>query len=158
MYLAGYGSAADAYHLTAPRPDGTGLKSALSKALDQAGITPDDVCFVNAHGTATKDNDHVEGTTLAQVFGTEMKVLSTKGLTGHTLGAAGGLEAVFTAMALREGWIPASAGFVNKDNGIPLAPVTEKTTIRGRYAVSTSLAFGGNNSALVIARVNEHGE
>ena len=84
-------------------------------------------------------------------------MLSTKGFTGHTLGAAGGLEAVFTASALREGWIPASIGFKNKDEAIPLTPVRERTVINGRYAVSTSLAFGGNNAAIVIGRMREGG-
>ncbi len=94
----------------------------------------------------------VEGNVLANIFGTDLKMLSTKGFTGHTLGGAGGLEAVFTAAGLREGWIPASAGFVNKDDSIALIPVKEKTVIDGRYAVSTSLAFGGNNAAIVIGR------
>jgi 3-oxoacyl-[acyl-carrier-protein] synthase II len=152
MFLAGYGSAADAYHLTAPRPDGSGLKSALSKAMEEAKIGVGDVSFINAHGTATRENDRVEGAVLAEVFGPEIKALSTKGYTGHTLGAAGGLEAVFTAAALREKWIPASAGFDLPDEEIPLTPVTEKTEISGRYALSTSLAFGGNNTVLVIEK------
>ncbi len=152
LFLAGYGSACDAYHLTAPRPDGTGLEAALVKALREAGIAPADADFVNAHGTATRDNDRVEGTVLARVFGDDVTFLSTKGFTGHTLGAAGALEAVFTAMALREGWIPASAGFTNRDEEIPVQPVREMTEVKGRYAVSTSLAFGGNNAALVIGK------
>jgi 3-oxoacyl-(acyl-carrier-protein) synthase len=80
-------------------------------------------------------------------------VLSTKGYTGHTLGAAGGLEAVFASVALREGWIPLSAGFAARDADIPLSPVTEKTAVSGAYALSTSLAFGGSNAALVIGKV-----
>lgn len=152
IFLAGYGSAADAYHLTAPRPDGSGLKSALAKALEEAGIGVGDVCFVNAHGTATRENDRVEGAVLAELFGPDIKALSTKGYTGHTLGAAGGLEAVFTAVGLREKWIPASAGFDLRDDEIRLTPVTEKTEISGSYAVSTSLAFGGNNTVLVIEK------
>jgi 3-oxoacyl-(acyl-carrier-protein) synthase len=152
LFLGGYGSLSDAYHLTAPSPDGVGLKASLSTALDEAGIFPMDVAFVNAHGTGTHDNDQVEGTVLHEIFGSELKMLSTKGYTGHTLGAAGGLEAVFTATALREGWIPASAGFQNRDEAIPLAPVREKTVVTGSYAVSTSLAFGGNNAAIVIGR------
>lgn len=151
LYLSGYGSAADAYHLTAPRPDGTGLEAALHKAMAEANITPQDVCFVNAHGTATRDNDKVEGAVLARVFGPGIKFLSTKGFTGHTLGAAGALEVVFTAAALRKGWIPASIGFVHQDDEISVTPVTEKTAIHGRFGISTSLAFGGNNAALVIA-------
>jgi 3-oxoacyl-(acyl-carrier-protein) synthase len=152
LFLGGYGSLSDAYHLTAPSPDGIGLKASLRTALDEAGITPHDVCFVNAHGTGTADNDQVEGKVLAEIFGSDLKMLSTKGYTGHTLGAAGGLEAVFTAAGLREGWIPASAGFLNQDEAIPIAPVREKTLVTGRYAVSTSLAFGGNNAAIVIGR------
>jgi 3-oxoacyl-[acyl-carrier-protein] synthase II len=152
LFLSGYGSMSDAYHLTAPRPDGAGLRSSLTTALAEAGIEPGEVAFVNAHGTGTQDNDLVEGTVLKDVFGAELKMLSTKGYTGHTLGAAGGLEAVFTAAALRVGWIPVSAGFVNRDEAIPLVPVREKSAISGAYAVSTSLAFGGNNAAIVIGR------
>jgi 3-oxoacyl-(acyl-carrier-protein) synthase len=152
LVLLGYGSSSDAYHLTAPSPEGAGLKTSLFAALAEASIEPKDVSFVNAHGTGTNDNDLVEGTALAAIFGRGLKMLSTKGFTGHTLGAAGGLEAVFTALGLREGWIPASAGFHNQDDAIPLAPVREKTSIQGRFAVSTSLAFGGNNAALVIGQ------
>jgi len=152
LFLAGYGSSSDAYHLTAPSPEGVGLKASLRTALAEAGIECGEVSFVNAHGTGTTDNDLVEGKVLSEMFGSGLTMLSTKGFTGHTLGAAGGLEAVFTAAGLREGWIPASAGFQNKDEAIPITPVREKTAISGRYAVSTSLAFGGNNAALVIGR------
>ena len=99
-----------------------------------------------------QENDLAEGKMLAKMFGPKIKMLSTKGFTGHTLGAAGGLETVFTALGLREGWVPASAGFRNQDPNIPLAPVSSRTDISGSYAVSTSLAFGGNNAALVIGR------
>lgn len=152
LFLCGYGSQSDAYHLTAPRPDGAGLGASLKAALAEAGIEPGEVAFVNAHGTGTQDNDLVEGTVLREIFGADLKMLSTKGYTGHTLGAAGGLEAVFTAAALREGWIPASAGFATRDENIPLEPVREQCAISGNYAVSTSLAFGGNNAAIVLGR------
>ena len=155
LFLVGYGSASDAYHLTAPHPDGIGLEAALKRALFEAEITPRDVCFVNAHGTATHDNDKVEAKVLNRVFGSELTFLSTKGFTGHTLGAAGGLEAVFTAAALRNKWIPASLGFKNQDSEMPITPVTKKTSIEGNFAVSTSLAFGGNNAALVVAYSQE---
>ncbi len=151
-YLTGYGSASDAYHLTSPRPDGAGLDTSIRKALSISGIEPREVSFINAHGTATLDNDVVEGKVLGNIFGTDLKMLSTKGFTGHTLGAAGGLEAVFTAAGLFEGWIPASIGFQNKDTEIPITPLMEKTVINGSYAVSTSLAFGGNNAALVFGQ------
>jgi len=149
LLLAGYSTFADAYHLTAPRPDGSGLEKSIRDALARASVDPGDVCFVNAHGTATRDNDKVEGEVLARVFGPDIDVISTKGYTGHTLGAAGGIEAVFTAVALEEGWIPASAGFERPDEEIPIRPVTRKKDIAGSCAVSTSLAFGGNNSTLV---------
>lgn len=152
LFLKGYGLAADAYHLTAPRPDGSGLEQALAQALGEANIQPKEVTFVNAHGTATKDNDLVEGKVLARVFGKKIKFISTKGFTGHTLGAAGGLEAIFTCLGLRDGWIPASPGFLSLDPEIGIAPVSQRTQINGNYAISTSLAFGGNNSALIISR------
>jgi len=152
LFLKGYGLAADAYHLTAPRPDGSGLEDALFRALEEAKVSVQDVAFINAHGTATRDNDKVEGLTLARVFGNKIKFLSTKGFTGHTLGAAGGLEAVFTCLGLRQGWIPACVGFKTLDEEIGISLVNQKTEVGGNYAVSTSLAFGGNNSALVIAR------
>ncbi len=152
LFLAGYGLSSDAYHLTAPSPDGVGLRAAISAALAEAGVGPGDISFVNAHGTGTHDNDLVEGKVLAELFGPAVKVVSTKGYTGHTLGAAGGIEAVFTAAGLRDGWIPASAGFSLRDEEIPLAPVCRNTRINGSFALSTSLAFGGNNAALVIGR------
>jgi 3-oxoacyl-[acyl-carrier-protein] synthase II len=152
LFLAGYGSQSDAYHLTAPSPDGVGLKASLRFALSEAGISPHDVGFVNAHGTGTLDNDLVEGKVLAELFGQKIAMLSTKGFTGHTLGAAGGIEAVFTAASLREGWVPASPGFQTQDPAIFLSPTRAKTEIHSEYAVSTSLAFGGNNAAIVIGK------
>ena len=152
LFLAGYGSESDAYHLTAPHPDGVGLRASIIRALAESGITPQDVSFVNAHGTGTIDNDVVEGRVLRDLFGADLTMLSTKGFTGHTLGAAGGLEAVFTAAGLQEGWIPASVGFSTLDESIAIAPARDKTMIEGRYALSTSLAFGGNNAALVLGR------
>jgi len=152
LFLKGYGLNADAYHLTAPRPDGSGLKNAIIRALKEADIGLEKIDFVNAHGTATRDNDKVEGKTLKEVFGEKLRFLSTKGFTGHTLGAAGALEAVFTCLGLREGWIPASPGFENEDSEIGISPTKERTETKGKYALSTSLAFGGNNSCLVISR------
>jgi 3-oxoacyl-(acyl-carrier-protein) synthase len=152
LTLNGYGSSSDAYHLTAPSPEGVGLRAALQSALEEAGIGPHEIGFVNAHGTGTHDNDLVEGTVLADVFGPDLNMLSTKGYTGHTLGAAGGIEAVFTAAGLRAGWVPASAGFQNRDEAIGISPLRNNTPITGRFALSTSLAFGGNNAAIVIGR------
>ena len=151
-FVAGYGSIADAYHLTAPHPEGVGLEAAVEIALKQGGIDAESVAFINAHGTATHDNDKVETKVLKRVFGLEIDFLSTKGYTGHTLGAAGGLEAVFTASMLNTGWVPMSAGFKEFDEEIGIAPVTERKHIDKKYAVSTSLAFGGNNAALLFEK------
>lgn len=150
MRVCGYGSSADAYHLTAPHPEGEGLTRAIHTALQQADLQASDITFINAHGTSTPDNDTVEGRTLLKLFGPDVTVLSTKGYTGHTLGAAGGIEAVFAASGLSKGWIPGSAGFQTLDENIGLFPTLGKTEISGRYALSTSLAFGGNNSALIL--------
>jgi len=150
LALYGHGSACDAFHLTAPRPDGAGLRAALTQALTSGNVRPEEIAFVNAHGTGTQENDLVEGNALAALFGPGIPTLSTKGFTGHTLGAAGGLEAVFTALGLREGWVPASVGFEEQDERIAITPLRELTEITGRFAVSTSLAFGGNNTALLI--------
>ncbi len=152
LRVCGYGSSADAHHLTAPHPEGEGLIRAIRFALKQANLRPADIAFINAHGTSTADNDKVEGRVLLKLFGPEVKVLSTKGYTGHTLGAAGGIEAVFTAAGLSNGWIPGSAGFQTVDEEIGLFPIIGKTIISGQFALSTSLAFGGNNSALIIGR------
>jgi 3-oxoacyl-(acyl-carrier-protein) synthase len=152
--VAGYGSGADAHHLTAPHPEGVGLKASVARALEEAGAGARDVAFVNAHGTATQDNDRVEGRALADILGREAKIISTKGYTGHTLGAAGGIEAVLAAAGLREGWIPASAGFTEADEDAGIVPLRETTAVSGRFALSTSLAFGGTNAALVISREN----
>ena len=150
--VAGFGAGCDAHHLTAPHPEGRGLQRAIEAALAQAGAAPSQVAFINAHGTATLDNDRVEAGTIARIFGASTPFLSTKGYTGHTLGAAGGLEAAFTVLGLIHGWIPASAGFENKPDDMPIAPVRQITTVGGELALSTSLAFGGNNAALLLRR------
>jgi len=150
-FLLGYGSAGDAYHLTAPRPDGAGLRSAISEALATGGVSPASVAFVNAHGTGTPDNDRVEGRVLQDML-PGVPFLSTKGYTGHTLGAAGAIEAVFTAACLEMGKIPASAGFETPDPDIGTLPVREVTTVPGSCALSETLAFGGNNSVVVLGR------
>jgi 3-oxoacyl-[acyl-carrier-protein] synthase II len=156
LSLVGYGSAIDAHHLTAPHPQGLGLERAVRFALAAAKVAPGEIGFVNAHGTGTTDNDLVEATTLARVLGPEVRFLSTKGFTGHTLGAAGGLEAAFTALALRHGELPASAGFAEVDPEIGLRPLSAPISVDRDHAVSTSLAFGGGNAALVLRREPSH--
>jgi len=150
-YLLGYGSACDAYHLTAPRPDGAGLKQALAEAFATAEVTPNQIAFVNAHGTGTPDNDRVESRVLAEVL-PGVPFLSTKGYTGHTLGAAGGIEAVFTLACLQRGEIPANIGFTAADPELGGIPVSKNTRIDGSVALSESLAFGGNNAVLILGK------
>jgi 3-oxoacyl-[acyl-carrier-protein] synthase II len=153
--IRGYGSSNDAHHLTAPDPDGQGLERAVTTALKAAAIRPDQISFINVHGTATRDNDCVEGLVLSRLFGRQAKFLSTKGYTGHTLGAAGVLEASFSLLALEQEWIPQSAGFSEEDPTIGISPVKERTSIEGQLALSTSLGFGGCDAALVIERPKE---
>jgi 3-oxoacyl-[acyl-carrier-protein] synthase-1/3-oxoacyl-[acyl-carrier-protein] synthase II len=150
-FLLGYGSACDAYHLTAPRPDGAGLKSAISEALACNNTGRGSIAFVNAHGTGTPENDKVETRVLAEVL-PGIPFLSTKGYTGHTLGAAGAIEAVFTAACLELGKIPANAGFETPDPELGGTPVTEVTRFSGSVALSESLAFGGNNSVIILGQ------
>jgi 3-oxoacyl-(acyl-carrier-protein) synthase len=146
--VAGYGTCGDAYHPTAPHPQGVGLEQAIRSALDR--ISPGEIGFINAHGTATSANDQVEGSTCARVFGQQVTVFGSKGYTGHTLGAAGAIEAVFTAQGLIMGEIPATAGFSEADPDCVIVPTRSLTQVKGGYALSTSLAFGGNNSALLL--------
>jgi len=150
-YVLGYGSACDAYHLTAPHPDGAGLKQAMHEAFTAADVTPADIAFVNTHGTGTPDNDRVEGRVLNAVL-PGVPFLSTKGYTGHTLGAAGGIEAVFSVACLQRGEIPTSIGFADADPEVISTPVIKNTRIAGGIALSESLAFGGNNAVLILGK------
>lgn len=150
-YVLGYGSACDAYHLTAPRPDGAGLKQAMNEAFSTSGVAPEQIAFVNAHGTGTPDNDRVESRVLNEVL-PGIPFLSTKGYTGHTLGAAGGIEAVFTVACLQRGELPANIGFTDPDPEHLCTPVAENTRIDGAVALSESLAFGGNNAVLILGK------
>ncbi len=148
--VLGYGAAADAHHMTAPHPEGRGLRAALAAALSQAGVAPRDIGLVNAHGTGTRENDRTEGRVLADLVSPDTPVLSTKGSTGHTLGAAGALEAVLTLGCLLHRRAPASPGFRVADPDCVLVPTTDDTRVVRPVAVSTSLAFGGTNAALVL--------
>jgi 3-oxoacyl-[acyl-carrier-protein] synthase II len=150
--IAGYATVADAYHITAPEPSGRGLQKAFTRALNQAGITPGEVAFVNTHGTGTAENDRVEGRVIANLFGKDVAVTATKAYTGHALGAAGGLEAVFTAQCLMDRTIPGIPDYGDLDPDCVVFPRRGVKAIAGEYACSSSLAFGGVNSVLVIGR------
>ncbi len=149
-FVLGYGSSCDGYHLTAPHPEGRGLKKAINDAMLLSAIRKEDIAFINAHGTATPDNDRVEAKVLKEIL-QGIPFLSTKGYTGHTLGAAGAIEAAFTVACLESGHLPGNAGFTEPDPEIMVAPVVKNTEISGKTAISESLAFGGHNSALVLS-------
>lgn len=149
--IVGYGTCGDAHHLTAPHPEARGLRQALQSALSQAGVKETAIDFINVHGTGTPTNDQIEGAILRELF-PDTPFSATKGFTGHTLGAAGAIEAAFTLACLEHGKLPPSQGFSSTDEAIECAPVSKLTEINGVYALSQSLAFGGNNSVLILKR------
>ncbi len=147
--LLGYGAATDGWHLTAPHPEGKGLKKAIRDALFESNLVPNDLAFINAHATATRENDRVEGQTLASEM-PSIPIWATKGVTGHTLGASGALEAAFTLIALENNEIPPTYGFLSADPDIGLTPASGGMKITKRAAMSVSLGFGGGNSVLIL--------
>ncbi len=151
--LEGVGESSDAYHISAPHPEGAGAEDAMRRALALAGCSPEEVDHVNAHGTATELNDAAESKAIARVFGTELPVVSTKGYTGHALGGAGSTEAVFSIMAIEEGWVPACLNSEPRDPRIALNVPTARTAGRFRRVLSNSFAFGGNNVSVLVRGV-----
>ncbi|EKX54826.1 hypothetical protein GUITHDRAFT_62997 [Guillardia theta CCMP2712] len=157
--LAGYGASCDAYHITTPAPGGAGLARAIEAALRSGGINKEEVGYVNAHGTSTAYNDKFETLALKAVFGEEgakkLKVSSTKGGTGHTLGAAGGIEAVIAVKALETGVIPPTINFKTADPECDLDYTFNKaaTVPDLKVAISENLGFGGHNAALAFKKV-----
>jgi 3-oxoacyl-[acyl-carrier-protein] synthase II len=153
--LSGYGATADAYHITQPHPTGDGAVRAMHAALADAGISPSDIGYVNAHGTSTPPNDRVETLALKRVFGDQVPLVSsTKSMTGHTLGAAGALESVFSILAMQHSLVPPTINLDNPDPACDLdyvPNVARKAEIR--YAMTNSLGFGGHNASLVFGRV-----
>jgi 3-oxoacyl-[acyl-carrier-protein] synthase II len=148
--VAGYGASADAHHMTAPDPEGTEVTRALNAALAAAGVAPADVDHVNAHGTSTPLNDAAEGRVLAKLLGTRAAVTSTKGVVGHTLGAAGAIEAAFTVLAMDTSTVPPTANLAHQDPEIDLDVVAGGPRSRRiDVAVSNSFGFGGQNAVLV---------
>jgi 3-oxoacyl-[acyl-carrier-protein] synthase II len=149
----GYGASADAHHITAPDPDGVGVGLAITAALDDAGIGPGDVDHINAHGTSTPLNDVAEARVIRRVFGDDAPpVTSTKGVTGHSLGAAGAIEAAFSVLALERGQLPPTANLDKQDPEIDIDVVHgEPRPSDARVAMSNSFGFGGQNGVLVLA-------
>ena len=154
--LVGYGMSADAYHVTAPAEDGDGAVRVMQAAIDQAGITPDQVDYINAHGTSTPFNDRIETVAIKRCFGEHARALaisSTKSMTGHLLGAAGGLEAGIVALTMREQVLPPTVNLENPDPDCDLDYVPNvKRPASIDYALSNSFGFGGTNAALLLKR------
>ena len=153
-WIRGYGIAGDAHHPTAPHPSGRGLQLAVRMALADSNLAVGDIAMINAHGTGTPANDRAETRAVYELGlnSAGLPMISTKGVTGHTLGAAGAIEAVFTLLTLNRGEVAGTAGCRNCDPDFPVAVLAEGETspLRGRIGMSQSLAFGGSNGVLVL--------
>ena len=154
--VVGYGATCDAYHMTAPRPDGSGGAKAMALALADGGAVPEDVDYINAHGTSTHLNDSGETAAVKTVFGDwayKLMMSSTKSMTGHMLGAAGAVEAIFTALSLRDGYAPATIHYQVPDEecDLDVVPNTGRKA-HIRYAMSNSLGFGGHNGSILMKK------
>ena len=155
IQLSGYGESSDAYHISAPRPDGSGAIAAMQQALDMARLSASAIGYLNLHGTATRQNDGMEAIAVSQLFGNTLPCSSTKPLTGHTLGACGALEAAFCWLTLDAGRIPPQ---VNDGQFDPELPELNYATALNRKclrALSNSFAFGGNNIALLLEQTHD---
>lgn len=154
--IVGYGATGDAYHITAPAPEGEGGARAMKIALDDARLAPEEVGYINAHGTSTEYNDKYETMAIKTVFGEhayKLAVSSTKSMTGHLLGAAGGIEAIFTVLALKEGILPPTINLENPDPECDLDYVpNEARRQQVNAAISNSLGFGGHNATIAFRK------
>jgi 3-oxoacyl-[acyl-carrier-protein] synthase II len=154
--VIGYGLSADAYHVTAPDPDGSGARRCMESALRDAGIEPGEMDYINAHGTSTELNDKTETSAIKKVFGDhayKLAVGSTKSMTGHLLGAAGGMEAIVCALAIETGMIPPTINYENPDPECDLDYVPNKARERAvTVAMSNSFGFGGTNASIILKK------
>ena len=158
--IVGYGASSDAYHITSPAPGGEGGARAMVNAIKDAGIEPKDITYINAHGTSTHLNDSCETQAIKTALGEEnarkVMVSSTKGHTGHLLGAAGGVEAIVCAKAIEEGFVPATINYKVPDEECDLDVVpNEGRNVEVKYAISNSLGFGGHNSSILLKKYEE---
>ncbi len=154
--IVGYGATCDAYHITAPDPDGSGAAAAMTKALNDAGMNPQEITYINAHGTSTKLNDKIETLSMKKAFGESSKkvmVSSTKSVTGHLLGAAGGVEFVACCLAIKEGVVPPTINYEYPDPDCDLdyVPNTARK-VQVNACMSNSLGFGGHNASLIVKK------
>ena len=152
VLLLGVGESSDAYHMSSPHPDGLGARIAMQDALTMAGLQPAEIDYINLHGTATQNNDAAEGRAVQSLFGRDTACSSTKGATGHTLGAAGGLEAVICALALQHGLLPAGLNTQQLDTALDLDYLLENRQLPAARVLSNSFGFGGTNCSLIFGR------
>ncbi len=155
VLLLGVGESSDAYHMSSPHPDGLGARMAMQDALNMAGLQPAEIDYINLHGTATPSNDAAEGRAVNHLFGSRTPCSSTKGATGHTLGAAGGVEAVICALALQHGLLPAGLNTQQLDPTLALDYVLENRAQPVGRVLSNSFGFGGTNCSLIFGRADQ---
>lgn len=153
IVMSGVGESSDAHHMSSPHPEGLGARHAMQAALDMADLTPADIGYINLHGTATPSNDAAEGKGVSGLFGSTIPCSSTKGYTGHTLGAAGSVEAIICTLALEHGFAPAGIGTTEIDPHISLDYLLENRELPLRHVLSNSFGFGGSNASLVLSKV-----
>jgi len=152
LMLLGAGESSDAYHMSSPHPEGRGARASIQQALQAANLTPGDIDYINLHGTATPSNDSAEDLAVTSVFGTRTPCSSTKGATGHALGAAGALEAVICALAIQHGLMPAGLNTTAVDPKLKLHYLCENRRGTIARALTNSFGFGGANCSLIIGR------
>lgn len=150
LRLLGYGESSDAYHMSTPHPEGIGAAAAMGQALTRAGLKNNQVDYVNLHGTATQTNDAVEDVAVSSLFGDSVPASSTKGWTGHTLGAAGITEVIIACMCIEKGFIPKSLNTLSVDPSLKAQIVMETKPAQVNTVLSNSFGFGGNNCSLLI--------
>ena len=150
--LLGVGESSDAYHMSAPHPEGLGAKLAMQRALDRAGLPADAIQYINLHGTATRSNDDTEGKAVSALFGDRVACSSTKGWTGHTLGACGAIEAIISALAIDRGFLPGSAHTEVVDASLALHYLKDASKFVADFVMSNAFGFGGTNCSLVLGR------
>ncbi|HZG70755.1 MAG TPA: beta-ketoacyl synthase N-terminal-like domain-containing protein, partial [Chondromyces sp.] len=157
--IVGYGATGDAYHITAPAPGGEGGARAMKLAIADGGLQPEDIDYINAHGTSTPYNDKFETLAIKEVFGDhayKLAVSSTKSMTGHLLGAAGGIEAIFTVLAMKNSKIPPTINLETPDSDCDLDYVPHHAREGEiRAAISNSLGFGGHNATIAFKQYND---
>ena len=152
MRLLGYGESGDAYHMSAPHPQGAGAVKAMSAALARAGLDAGAIDYINLHGTGTPSNDLTESLAVEQVFGARTPCSSTKGFIGHTLGAAGIAEVVFGLLCLEYGFMPCSLNTREVDKSIECNVLLENSEQHPTHILSNSFGFGGSNCSLLLGR------